>query len=98
MVLVDTSIWIRALRKREPYAAHLDGPLRREERMDQAQTFGSAEVVALVRVRKLHGRGIGRIDLHPAGIGHDRRIAIVDRGFVSARAEELGIAYTPRVS
>jgi hypothetical protein len=126
MVLVDTSAWIRALRKREAYVTHLDGPLRRDgvaghefiyrellagdrgvrgiglaadERMYQAQTFGSAELVALVRGRKLHRRGIGWIDVHRLAsvMTGGLHLWTVDLSFAPC-AEELGIAYTPRVS
>ena len=34
------------------------------ERMDQAPVVAHADVVAFVRDRKLHGRGIGWIDVH----------------------------------
>ena len=90
-VLVDTSVWIRFLSNRAPYAAELDDLLSRDEvsghdfvygelligdkggrkklladyeRMDQAPVVRHDEVVAFVRDRKLHGRGIGWIDAH----------------------------------
>lgn len=90
-VLVDTSVWIRFLGNRAPYAGYLDALLNREEvsghelvygelligdvggrrrllanyeRMDYAPTVSHAEVVAFVRDRKLHGRGIGWVDAH----------------------------------
>ena len=90
-VLVDTSVWIRFLSNRVPYAAELDDLLSRDEvsghdfvygelligdkrgrkkllahyeRMDQAPVVHHDEVVAFVRDRKLHGRGIGWIDAH----------------------------------
>src|SRR6266702_2100410 len=91
MVLVDTSVWIRALANRAPYAAELDRLLgldevsghelvygelligdrggRRKllaayEKMHQASTVPHAEVVAFVRHRRLHGCGVGWIDVH----------------------------------
>ena len=90
-VLVDTSVWIRFLSNRAPYAVELDGLLSRDEvsghefvygelligdkggrsellanyeRLDQAPVVAHADVVAFVRDRKLHGRGIGWIDVH----------------------------------
>jgi predicted nucleic acid-binding protein len=91
MVLVDTSVWIRALAGRPPFVAALDGLLDRGEVLAHDLVFGElligdrggrpallasyeklpwtpnvphAEVVDLVRSRKLHGRGIGWIDVH----------------------------------
>jgi predicted nucleic acid-binding protein len=90
-VLVDTSVWIRFLSNRAPYAAELDALLARDEvtghpfvygellmgdkggrqnllaeyeQMDQAPMVPHGELVAFVRERKLHGRGIGWIDAH----------------------------------
>ena len=90
-VLVDTSVWIRFLSNRAPYAVELDDLLSRDEvsghyfvygelligdtggrqellanyeRMDQAPVVAHADLVAFVRDRKLHGRGIGWIDVH----------------------------------
>ena len=89
IVLVDTSVWIRFLSNRAPYAAELDRLLSREEvsghealfgelligdkggrrrlldsyeQMHRAATVPHADVVAFVRDRRLHGRGIGWID------------------------------------
>ena len=91
MVLVDTSVWIRFLANRAPYAAELDRLLgldevtgheliygelligdrggRRKllsayERMHQAGMVPHRDVVAFVRDRGLHGRGVGWIDVH----------------------------------
>jgi predicted nucleic acid-binding protein len=91
MILVDTSVWIRALAGRPPFAAALDALLDRGEVLAHDLVFGElligdrggrpallanyeklprapsvphAEVVELVRSRKLHGRGIGWIDVH----------------------------------
>ena len=88
-VLVDTSVWIRFLANRTPYATALEALLDRDEvsghelvygelligdrggrsallsnyeRMTQAPLVPHAEVVAFVRDRKLHGRGIGWVD------------------------------------
>jgi predicted nucleic acid-binding protein len=90
-VLVDTSVWIRFLSNRPPYAAELDKLLSRDEvsghafvhgelligdrggrkqlltdyeQMHQAPAVSHGEVVAFVRERRLHGRGIGWIDVH----------------------------------
>jgi predicted nucleic acid-binding protein len=91
IVLVDTSVWIRFLSNRSPYAADLDALLSRDEvsghdfvygelligdkggrhqllahyeQMRQAPVVPHEDVVAFVRERKLHGRGIGWIDAH----------------------------------
>lgn len=91
MVLVDTSVWVRALAGVEPYRRELDELLGRDEvlghdfvygelligdrggrndllsaysQMHWASTVPHAEVVLLVQSRKLHGRGIGWIDVH----------------------------------
>jgi predicted nucleic acid-binding protein len=120
-VLVDTSIWIRFLSNRAPYAARLEELLSRDEvsghefiygelligdiggrtdlladyeQMHQAPVVPHAEVVAFVRNRRMHGRGIGWIDAHllaSALVGHlklwttDPRLAML--------ATELAIAY-----
>lgn len=120
-VLVDTSVWIRFLSNRVPYAAELDDLLSRDEvsghdfvygelligdkggrkkllgdyeRMDQAPVVRHDEVVAFVRDRKLHGRGIGWIDAHllaSALVGR-LRLWTVDPP-LAMLAKELGIAH-----
>ena len=91
IILVDTSVWIRFLSNRQPYAAELDSLLSRDEvsghdsvcgelligdrggrralladyeHMHQAPIVPHGDVVAFVRDRRLHGRGIGWIDAH----------------------------------
>ena len=91
MVLVDTSVWIRFVAGRAPFAEQLDSLLAKEEvvghplifgellvgdrgqrtqllrdydRMAQVGVVSHADVVSFVRDRKLHGRGIGWIDVH----------------------------------
>lgn len=120
-VLVDTSVWIRFLSNRAPYAVELDELLSRDEvtgheliygelligdkggrkrllanyeRMDQAPVVPHSEVVEFVRNRKLHGRGIGWIDVHllaSALVGH-LRLWTTDPSLATV-ARELGIAY-----
>jgi predicted nucleic acid-binding protein len=120
-VLVDTSVWIRFLANRSPYAAELDRLLSRDEvsghdfiygelligdkgarrqlladydRMYQAPVVPHREVVAFVRDRKLHERGIGWIDAHllaSALVGR-LRLWTVDPA-LAALAKELVIAY-----
>jgi predicted nucleic acid-binding protein len=121
IVLVDTSVWIRFLSNRAPYATELDGLLSRDEvsghefvygelligdtggrrhllanyeQMHQAPTVPQRDVVAFVRDRRLHGRGIGWIDAHllaSALVGHlklwttDPRLAVL--------AKELKTSY-----
>jgi predicted nucleic acid-binding protein len=120
-VLVDTSVWIRFLSNRAPYAAELDGLLSRDEvnghdfvygelligdkggrkellanyeRMDQAPVVPHAEVVAFVRHRKLHGRGIGWIDAHLLASALVGRLKLwTTDPALAALAKELGIAY-----
>jgi len=91
MVLVDTSVWIRFLAGRAPFAEGLDALLDQGEVLAHELVYGElligdrggrpallasyeklvrvpsiahAEVVELVRARKLHGRGVGWIDVH----------------------------------
>jgi hypothetical protein len=120
-VLVDTSVWIRFLASRAPYAADLDDLLSRDEvsghdfvygelligdkggrkklladyeRMHQAPVVSHAEVVAFVRDRKLHGRGIGWIDAHllaSALVGR-LRLWTIDPALATI-AKELGVAH-----
>jgi predicted nucleic acid-binding protein len=121
MVLVGTSVWIRFLANRAPYAAALDRLLdldevaghelvygelligdrggRRKllaayEQIHQASTVPHRDVVAFVRHRGLHGRGVGWTDVHllaSAIVGRlqfwtaDARCSVV--------ANELGVAY-----
>lgn len=121
MVLVDTSVWIRFLANRAPYATELDRLLsvdevaghelvygelligdrgvRRKllsvyERIYQASFVPHLDVVAFVRDRDLHGRGVSWIDIHllASAIAGRLRLWTADPRFVSL-ADELGIAY-----
>ena len=121
MVLVDTSVWIRFLANRAPYAAELDRLLgldevaghafvygelligdrggRRKllaayERMEHADTVPHLDVVAFVRDRGLHGRGVSWIDIHLLASAIVGRLQVwtADPRF-SAAANELGVAY-----
>ena len=121
MVLVDTSVWIRFLAGRSPYAAELDRLLgldevmghelvygelligdrggRRKllaayERMRQAAMVPHREVVAFVRDRDLHGRGVGWIDTHLLASAIVGRLQLwtADPRF-SAVANQFGVAY-----
>lgn len=125
MVLVDTSIWIRFLSGRSPYAPALDDLLQRGEvsghdfvygqlltgdkgrrrawlqdfeLMHQAPLVPHRDVVAFVRQRRLHGRGVSWIDAHllaSALVGRltvwtaDPPLAVV--------AQELGVSYDRQV-
>ena len=121
MVLVDTSVWIRALANRPPYVAELDRLLsldevaghelvygelligdrggRRKlltayERMHQAAMVSHREVVAFVRDRGLHGRGVGWIDVHLLASAVVGRLQLwTDDPRFSAVANEVGVAY-----
>ena len=121
IVLVDTSVWIRFLSNRAPYAAELDGLLSRDEvsghefvygelligdkgarkqmladyeQIHQAPLVAHGDVVAFVRARRLHGRGIGWIDAHllaSALVGRVKLWTTDPR--LNTVAMELGIAY-----
>ena len=121
IVLVDTSVWIRFLLNRSPYAGELDSLLSREEvsghdfvygelfigdkggrrqllpdyeQMHQAPVVPHSDVVAFVRDRRLHGRGIGWIDAHllaSALVGR-LRLWTLDPA-LAMLAKELGINY-----
>lgn len=120
-VLVDTSVWIRFLSNRAPYAGELDALLGRDEvsghefvygelligdkggrkdllvsygRIDQAPVVPHGEVAAFVRDRKLHGRGVGWIDVHllASALVGGLRLWTTDPA-LSALAKELEIAY-----
>jgi predicted nucleic acid-binding protein len=121
IVLVDTSVWIRFLSNRAPYAAELDGLLSRDEvsghdfvygelligdrggrglllanyeQMHQAPLVPHRELVAFVRERRLHGRGVGWIDAHllaSALVGRLKLWTVDPR--LAAIAKELGISY-----
>lgn len=120
-VLVDTSVWIRFLSNRAPYAIRLDELLSRDEvsghefvygelligdkggrktlladyeRMDQAPVVPHSDVVAFVHDRKLHGRGIGWVDVHLLASALVARLQLwTTDPALAAVAEELGISY-----
>jgi predicted nucleic acid-binding protein len=124
--LVDTSIWIRFLSNRAPFAVELDkllakddvsghefvygellvgdrsgrrGLLANYEQMNQTPIVPHREVVAFVRERKVHGRGIGWIDAHllASALVAGVRLWTADAP-LRMIAEELGIAYSFRDS
>lgn len=119
MVLVDTSVWIRFLSGRAPYADGLDDLLRRDEvaghgliygelligerggrvrlladyaGLTQASVIPHDELVAFVKTRRLHGRGIGWIDAHllASAVVDRLRLWTADSRF-SALAVEVGV-------
>ena len=121
MVLVDTSVWIRFLANREPYASGLDHLLQRDEvvghqlifgelligdrgarpkllaayeQMSQASVIAHSDVVRFVRDRRLHGRGVGWIDVHLLASALVDRLTLwtADPRFAEV-AEGLGVAY-----
>jgi predicted nucleic acid-binding protein len=120
-VLVDTSVWIRFLSNRAPFASELDKLLaddavaghefvcgellagdrggRQEllssyERMEQVPTMPHSDVVAFVRARKIHGRGIGWIDAHLLASALVARVQLwTADGPLVTISHELGIAY-----
>jgi predicted nucleic acid-binding protein len=120
-VLVDTSVWVRFLSNRAPYASRLDELLSRDEvtghdfvygelligdkggrrsllteyeRIDHAPVIPHSEVVAFVRDRRLHGRGIGWIDVHLLASAVVARVELwtTDPALATV-AKELGIGY-----
>ena len=120
-VLVDTSVWIRFLANKAPFAAELDRLLTDDavaghefvygellvgdrggrqkllssyERMDRVPAVPHSDVVAFVRARKIHGRGIGWIDAHllASALVGGVQLWTAD-GSLGAIADELGIAY-----
>ena len=121
MVLVDTSVWIRFLANRSPFAGELDRLLSLDEvigheliygelligdrggrkkllagyeRMHQASMLPHHEIVAFVRDRDLHGRGVGWIDVHllASALVSRSQLWTADPRF-SAMATELGVGY-----
>jgi hypothetical protein len=121
MILIDTSVWIRAFIGREPFLSRLDSLMDREEvvghelvygelligdrggrkkflddyaLMHQARPAPHQEVVTFVRERKLHGRGVGWIDVHllAAALAGGHQLWSADPRLASL-AEELGAAY-----
>jgi predicted nucleic acid-binding protein len=121
IVLVDTSVWIRFLCNRAPYAAELDGLLSRDEvsghdfvygelligdrggrkqllahyeLMYQAPVVPHGDVVAFVRERRLHGRGLGWVDAHLLASTLVGRLKLwTTDPRLAAAARELGIGY-----
>lgn len=70
------------------------------ERMWQASMIPHHEVVIFVRERRLHGRGIGWIDVHllASAIVERLRLWTADQRF-AAIAKELGLGYDmPRIT
>ena len=120
-VLVDTSVWIRFLANRAPYAAELERLLSRDEvcahdfvygelligdvggrkqllddyeQMHQAPLVPHPDVVAFVRGRRLHGRGIGWIDAHLLASSLVGRLKLwTTDPRLAALARELGVSY-----
>ena len=122
MVLADTSVWIKFIANRAPYATELDRLLsvdevaghelvygelligdrggRRKlltvyERIYQASFVPHLDVVAFVRDRDLHGRGVGWIDIHllASAIVGRLRLWTADPRF-AALANDFGIHHS----
>jgi hypothetical protein len=121
IVLVDTSVWIRFLSNRAPYAVRLAELLSRGEacghdfvygelligdlngrkqlladyeQMHQAPVVPHADVVAFVRHRRIHRRGIGWIDAHLLASSLVGRVKLWTTDLrLKALAHELGVAY-----
>lgn len=124
MVLVDTSVWVRFLAGREPYASALDELLAEKEvlshdlvqgelligdggrsrrtlledyaKIHRARTVPHVAVVEFVAARKLHGRGVGWIDVHLlASTVVERCTLWTADGSLAELAAELRVAHTP---
>jgi predicted nucleic acid-binding protein len=124
MILVDTSVWVRFLAGREPYATELDRLLMENDvlahefvygelllgdrggrtkllteydRMQRAPTVRHGEVLALVRSRDLHGRGIGWVDAHllASALVEQAHLWTADEGLLRL-AREAGVAHDLR--
>jgi predicted nucleic acid-binding protein len=121
MVLVDTSVWIRFLTNRAPYARELDKLLSVDEvaghelifgelllgdrgsrqpllaayeRMHEAKIVPHREVVEFVRHRKLHGRGVGWVDVHLLASALVSRYSLWTADLrLSVLAAEMGLSY-----
>ncbi len=120
-VLADTSVWIRFLANKAPFARELDRLLidgavtghefvygellagdrggrqkllSRYERMEQIPAVPHSDVVAFVRARKIHGRGIGWVGAHllASALVGGVRFWTAD-GPLGTIVDELGIAY-----
>jgi predicted nucleic acid-binding protein len=121
IVLVDTSVWIRFLSNRAPYAAQMERLLSRDEvsghdfvygellvgdkggrrrlltdyeHIHQAPLVPHGDIVAFVGERRLHGRGIGWIDVHllaSALVGRLKLWTADPR--LTTLAKELGVSY-----
>jgi predicted nucleic acid-binding protein len=121
MVLVDTSVWIRFLANRAPYARELDKLLSLDEvaghelvygelligdrggrgellaaydQMHQARIVPHLDGIDFVRKRKLHGLGVGWIDIHllASALVEGMRLWTADPRLF-AMASELGVTY-----
>jgi predicted nucleic acid-binding protein len=121
MVLVDTSVWIRALSNRAPFVEELGRLLDLDEvaghdliygelligdrgvrknlladylRMVQAAVVPHPEVVTFVEHRRLHGRGVGWIDVHllASAIVDGLQLWTADPR-LSAIADEFGVGH-----
>jgi predicted nucleic acid-binding protein len=124
-VLVDTSVWIRFLAAKEPYASVLNMLLEQEEvlghehvygellvgdrggreallsaygQMDRAEAVPHQDVVEMVTHRRLHGRGVGWIDVHllASSLVARARLWTADQA-LHELATDLGIAFAPMV-
>lgn len=126
MVLVDTSVWIRYLADRAPWADEMDRLLEQGEvlahdlvygelligdkggrrrlledyaKMRKANGVSHGDAVAFVRHRRLHGQGVGWIDIHLLASALVDRVPLwtADERF-SRIAEDLGVGYAMRAT
>ena len=123
MVIVDTSVWIRFLANRSPFASRLDELLAANQvlghdlvlgelligdrggrakllsaydHLPRATSVPHADVVSLVRARRLHGLGVGWIDIHilASALTGKHEVWTADPRFAAA-AQTLGVSYLP---
>jgi predicted nucleic acid-binding protein len=90
MVLVDTSVWVRFLASRGPYAAELARLLGLDEVTGHELVYGEL----LIGGRGLQDRGVGWIDIHLLASAIVERLQLwtADPRF-AAVADELGVLY-----
>jgi predicted nucleic acid-binding protein len=70
--------------------------LREYERIEYARTIPHHEVVTFVEARKLHGRGVGWVDVHllASALAAHMQLWTADPR-LAAIADEFGVAYKP---
>lgn len=98
MVLTDTSIWIRSLAGRAPYAGELDRLLSLDEVAGHKMVYGELLIGDTGGRKKLlaaYERGAGWIDVHLLASALVSKMTLWTADpRLAALAEELGIGYS----